>query len=307
MRSWAIAAMCLLVPVIASASGGVDAARRSVQASMLVTGRIAVNPDGSVYGYTLDHKDALPAAVVRLVAETVQAWKFTPVRVQGKPVLAKALMSLRIVAHQDKPKHFVASVSAAAFGDAAAESNGKCPPGECLTYRDRGVPRYPLRLVEAGVSGTVYLVVEVNRQGQVAYAAVRQVDLRRLADATQLKRWRQALGQASLQAAQHWTFNVPTVGKGADCQQWFVQVPVNFELTIGAPPSRAARYGHWDAYVPGPVNPIPWYPHLAGLVASSGGDAVPDSTDPFVQDPRFVLLTPASGEPLPSTAKAGQG
>lgn len=298
--------LALVLPMLAFAHDGIDAAKRSVQASMLVTGKIAVNPDGSVYGYSLDQKDKLPAAVVQLVAETVPSWKFTPVLVNGKPVLAKALMSLRVVATQDKPGHFGASVSSAAFGEDVAQSSNSCPPGACLTYRDAGQPAYPVNLIQNGVSGTVYLVVEVNRQGQVAQATVRRVNLRKLADATMLKRWRKQLGEAALAAARRWTFDVPTVGEGAKHNQWFVDVPINFELTAQGQPSTG--YGQWDAYVPGPVNPIPWYPYDSNRVASNGGsDAVPGGTTPFVTDPRFVLLTPASGGPAPSTAQNGQG
>ena len=297
----------LVLPILAFAHGGVDAAKRSVQAGMLVTGMIAVNPDGSVYGYSLDQKDKLPAAVVQLVAETIPSWKFTPVVEDGKPVLAKALMSLRVVAYQDEPKHFVASVSGAAFGQDAAESDDSCRPGACLTYRDRSKELiYPVNLMQSGVSGTVYLVVEVNRQGRVAQAAVRQVDLRKLADATMLKRWSEQLGQASLEAARHWTFNIPTVGEGAKSNQWFVEVPINFELTVQG--QQPKGYGQWDAYVPGPVNPIPWYPYESSHVASNhGSDAIPNGTVPFVADPRFVLLTPASGGPSPATTKGDQG
>lgn len=113
----------LVLPVLAWGHGGIDAAKRSVEASMLVTGEIVVNPDGSVYGYSLDQRDKLPAAVIKLVGETLPGWKFTPVEAHGKPVLAKALMSLRIVAHQSKPNHFVAGIEGAAFGENAEQAD----------------------------------------------------------------------------------------------------------------------------------------------------------------------------------------
>ncbi|MGH8116622.1 MAG: hypothetical protein ACREP0_11525 [Rhodanobacteraceae bacterium] len=40
--------LALAIPALAFAHGGVDAAKRSIEASMLVTGEIAVSPDGSV-------------------------------------------------------------------------------------------------------------------------------------------------------------------------------------------------------------------------------------------------------------------
>lgn len=282
----------LALPVLAWGHGGVDAAKRSIEASMLVTGEIAVNPDGSVYGYSLDQRDKLPAAVIKLIGEALPGWKFTPVKVHGKPVLAKALMSLRIVAHQSKPNHFVAGIEGAAFGENAEQAGQPpdCAHGACLTYRKCQPPAYPLNLVREGVSGTVYVEVEVNRQGRVAVAAVRQVDLRKLADATLLARWRKDFERATLDVVRKWTFNIPTTGESAKQTQWFVIIPVNYALS--ASEHSPSGYGQWDAYVPGPIQALPWAKQGSPrTVASGSADAIPNTGEPFVENPRFVLLT----------------
>jgi TonB family protein len=283
----------LTLPVLALAHGGVDAAKRSVEASMLVTGEIAVNPDGSVYGYSLDQRDKLPAVVIKLINETVAGWKFTPVEAHGKPPLAKALMSLRVVAHQSSPGHFFAGIEGATFGIDAEEGRpfSACAQGACLTYHTRQSPDYPSDLAREGVSGTVYVEVEVNRQGHVADAAVRQINLRALGDSTQLARWRSDFERATMSVVRRWTFNVPTTGEGAKQSQWFVIVPVNYALTAYAQ-KLASDYGRWDAYVPGPVQMLPWAGQGApGSLTNGGADATPDTGEPFMEDPRFVLLT----------------
>lgn len=313
MRSvlWLLVASAL--PALALAHGGVDAAKRSVEASMLVTGEIAVNPDGSVYGYSLDHRDKLPAVVIKLIGQTLPAWKFTPVNVDGKPELAKALMSLRIVARQIDAKHDAISVESAAFGVETAQSNttSACADHSCLTYAKRDAPGYPPNLVNDLVSGTVYLVLQVDRQGGVAKAAVEQVDLRQIADVTTLNHWRRELGSASIAAAQHWTFSVPQTGPEARETHWFVRVPVNFTINVLGQMVGMPKYGQWDAYVPGPVNSIPWVTEQPGQVATRGdADAIPDNGVPFVPDAHFALLTPLDGsgvaKPLPE-GKPGQG
>lgn len=177
-----------------------------------------------------------------------------------------------------------------------------------MSYANRVPPVYPLRMVEQRVSGTVYVVVEVDRSGRVEEAAVRQVNLRRLGDATELKRWRDALAEATLAAARKWTFNVPTSGTGASAHQWFVNIPVNYSLL--APGQKPPPPYTWDAYVPGPVNPLPWQPSAAASAAfSEAGDAIPDNGTPFVADPRFVLLTSLDdGAPGPQhKAQSGAG
>lgn len=306
----------LLAPLVGSAHGGVDDVKRSVEASMLVTGEIAVNPDGSVYGYSLDHRDKLPAPVVKLIGGTLPHWKFTPVKVDGKAVLAKASMSLRIVAKQVDAKHDAISVEGAAFGTetAQAQTPSACANGRCLTYLVRRPPSYPNNLVEDLVSGTVYLAVEVDRQGGVAQVAVEQVDLRRIADGATLGRWRRELGRVSMASARKWTFQVPRTGPDAGKDHWVVTVPINYSIT-GVPGKRKTigdpGYGQWDVYVPGPVHAIPWAEAQRKQVASNGSaDAIPDNGVPFVADTRFVLLTSLGGgsasKPFPET-DPGQG
>jgi len=305
----------LLAPLVGSAHGGVDDVKRSVEASMLVTGEIAVNPDGSVYGYSLDHRDKLPAPVVKLIGGTLPHWKFTPVKVDGKAVLAKASMSLRIVAKQVDAKHDAISVEGAAFGTETFRSGktAECANHACLAYLEWQRPSYPYNLVQDLVSGTVYLVIEVDRQGKVAQVAVEQVDLRRVAEQSMLDHWRRELGRVSMEAARKWTFQVPRAGPEAGKDHWIAIIPVNYSIgipgtgkTIGEP-----GYGQWDVYVPGPVHAIPWAEAQRKQVASNGSaDAIPDNGVPFVADTRFVLLTSLGGgsasKPFPET-DPGQG
>lgn len=296
----------LLVPAVAFAQGGVDAAKRSVEASMLVTGEIAVNPDGSLYGYSLDHRDKLPAVVVKLIGQTLPSWKFTPVQVDGKAVLAKALMSLRIVAKPIDDDREAISVESAAFGvdTPQAHSSSRCANGACLAYLERRPPAYPGDLLRDLVSGTVYLAVEVDSQGKVSRVAVEQVNLRRLADEPTLRRWRRELGRVSMSAARYWKFQPPRTGSEAGKDHWVVTVPVNYSIgipgtrkTIGTP-----DYGHWDDYVRGPAQPVPWAGSRAGKgIAEGGADAVPDRGTPFVADTRFVLLTPVGTAEAPES------
>lgn len=305
----------LLLPIPGSAHGGVDAAKRSVEASMLVTGEIAVNPDGSVYVYSLDQRDKLPAPVVKLIDGALPHWKFTPVEIDGKSVLAKSRMSLRIIAHQTTPGHFVASVEGAAFGTSSGYPATVGSYGyevvAPISYATRRPPTYPSDLVGDLVGGTVYVVVEVDSTGRLAQAAVRQVDLRRLAGAIQLAHWRNELARVTLAAVRKWTFNVPRTLIGTPTGPWFVAVPVNYSATSIYSPQVAPSYGQWDAYVPGPIQPLPWATQDAAKAAvANANDAISDNGGPFVPDTRFVLLTPLGGDDTPSTApKAtpGQG
>lgn len=283
--------LCLLMPAVALASG------KSVEASMIVTGTIKVNPDGSVNSYTLDKQDKLQAGVVGLISKSIAKWKFEPVRFNGKPALAQTRMSLRIVAHQTSFQHFLASIKGVAFGNdpEQAEKSSQCAHNACLWYKTSIPPDYPSELEQDGVSGTVYLQVEVDRLGRVAKAAVQQVDLHVSPSnfEGELNHWRRLLGEASLAAVRDWTFKIPKTGPDADQDHWIAAVPINYSLVFNGQVIGRPSYGQWDTYIPGPVHKIAWLDNDDQRTAANGSpDAIPDNGQPFVADTRFVLLTP---------------
>ena len=149
-----------------------------------------------------------------------------------------------------------------------------------------------------GVSGEVFLVLQIGRDGHVTQAAARQVNLYRLTDDP--AHFRKILARASLKAARSWQFKIPTVGPEAAKQHWLVQVPVNYTLenrprdACGAIP--CSRQYAWRAYVPGPVRDIPWSHDGTEDASRSGTDAVAGGAI-FTRDNRFVLQTPLAGGP----------
>lgn len=247
-------------------AAGPSAVRKRTEVSMLVTGSILVSPDGGVQSYTVDQADKLPATVVDLLGKNVPTWKFEPVTVDGKPVLAKAKMSVRIVGKRVDDSHDAISIAGAQFGE-----NDRAA-GESISYKTREAPAYPRMAVESRVPGTVYLVLRVDRQGQVANAVAEQVNLEAYGNDFQMDRFRQVLADATLKAATHWTFTIPTAGKHAADDYWVVRVPVHFELSPAGQSSPRDAYGHWHVYVPGPRQPVPWIENK--LIAGSA-DAMP--------------------------------
>jgi hypothetical protein len=270
--------ICLVIFAALAANAG-DASRR-MEASMLVTGWIEVSPDGSVHDYTLDHMDKLPPTVVSLIAKTIAAWKFKPVLINGKPVLAKTRMNLRLVALPLGNGLYSARVRGETFG------NGKSD--EWVSYKERKPPGYPALALKLEVEGTVYLAVEVGRDGHVERASAQQVDLRQFGSERDMKLLRDVFAKVSIEAAKGWTFNPPTTGADVNADHWTTIVPVVFTIdgTGGA-----RGYGEWVPYIPGPITPVPW--EQDQLVAGVNTDALPDGSA-FHPDNRFVLLNSQS-------------
>lgn len=284
--------LCVFFSGAVLAGGGVDAVRKQVQASMLVTGSIVVTQDGSVNSYTLDKQDKLPPLVLEVIGKTVPHWRFAidvgdfqEYMRTSQAKLLKTTMNLRVLAVAADNQHYSVSISEASFG-------GDVSPGKAasdrLTEKSLAAPRYPSRSLQDGVGGTVYVEVRIGRDGRVEDQVARQVNLRVVAPENEMAIFRKDLASATIEAARHWKFNPPTSGREAGQQHWYALIPVNF-----CPAVRCAQeaYGKWVGYVPGPNTPAPW--HDDPEAPAENSDAMPAGVA-FQPDRRLKLLTPLS-------------
>lgn len=278
-----------LLPCVAAA----DNSRDHLEASTVVTGWVEVAPDGSVYNYTLDQPEKLDAGVVSLIAKTIATWKFKPVLVDDKPVLAKAKMNLRVVASPCDKDEYEIRVRGATFSNGGAKDEEKDNGTNAEpSYKARKPPLYPIMAIRAQTSGTAYLALEVDHTGHVEQAIATQVNLRAIGSEREMRLLRQALADASVAAAKTWTFNVPQSGGFANKHEWTIIIPIDFSLSGADKSQEAKKYGQWDVYIPGPIQPIPW--EQDQIAGGNNADAVADDGSVFVPDNRFVLLTPPS-------------
>lgn len=289
MKRILLGLFCVLLSSMVMADGS-SAVRKSVQASMLVSGTVEVATDGSVTHYTLDHPEKLPKVVTGLLAQAIPAWWFKPVVVDGKAVVAKAPMSLRVVAKPQGDGNYSLSVVAVWFGDGA--KNQSRASTETISYKSRVQPVYPSAALESRVSGTVYVLLKVGRDGKVADAVAEQVDLRLVATNGKMAWCRRVLADAALYALKQDTFDLPTAGKDVNRSFWVARIPVDFMLDGDTRVAvREAAYGQWQVYVPGPVQRPDWE---SGRDSSRSADAVPEG-GALLADTSLDLLTPLGG------------
>jgi hypothetical protein len=258
-------------------AGGLRSVRARVEGSMVVTGTIGVTPQGTVLGYTLDHPEKLPPVVVDTIAKNLPKWTFEPVLQDGKPVAAKAKMSLRLVARPVGGDKYQVAVRSAYFGDESAGIKLVGVPQS---------PRYPSEAIQERASGTTYVMLRVDRAGHVADAFVEQVNMRVLASDEELNRMRKLLAEASLKALRQWNF---TPADSSDRTPFrVVRVPVSYQVSEYGHRSPPEVYGQWESYVPGPVEPAPWVDKDKAL--AGGIDAFP--SDGVYGPSQLSLLTP---------------
>ena len=217
---------------------------------MLVSGELSVDAAGAVSGYTLDQPEKLPPTVKELLATALPTFKFVPVEHDGMPQATRAKMSLQVVAHRVDPEHIALRLRSARFDEASQVAD----PTAIASLARRPHMRYPEAALNAGVTGTVYLLLRFDRSGQVTDAAVSQVNLRVDEPPMQMNRWRTMFARSALEGARGIVLHPPTSGPHAGDASFTGVLPVVY-LTDGM---RPVRYGEWDAYVRGPVQDIAW-------------------------------------------------
>ncbi len=270
----------------AAVGGNVAAVRKQVESSLQVSGTVTIAPDGSVQAHTLDPKAPLGDALVVFLGTTIGKWRFEPVKVDDKVVTARVPMHLRLVARPAGDGNLNVSIASTHFG-----SRDKGDATDVVRSISMAPPMYPRGALSMGGKGTVYLIVQVGRDGKVVNVDAEQVNLRVVGTDNQMESLRESFAKAAIRTATKWTFQIPTTGEEADDAAWLVRVPVSF--TLDSPGHKQRDKSGWESYVPGPRNmQMPWAQEQLRIAGAP--DAVPEGgLYPLRQG--ATLLAPPAG------------
>lgn len=266
--------LALLLASVVCGAQSPKALKKLAESSMLVTGSIVIESDGRAAGVSIDKPEALPKEIVGFVTQSAEQWAFKPVVQDGKVVRARAPMTLRIVAKQVEGNKYDVEIRSASFGqDAPAAS------GERLEIKEMAPPKFPMNAAMLGVSGTVYLVLEVDGSGNVIQLAPERTNLGVAGTDNDMRKFRGMLERSAVAAAKKWTFATPTSGDAAKAGPWWVRVAVAFHLAESRQEANQPyepKYGQWETYIPGPRNPMPWDSDVQQPTAGGSMDALVD-------------------------------
>lgn len=246
IRHLLFAAALALVASVAGTAEAASPLAKEIERSMLITGSVDIEPDGSVSSHSLDNRDQMPSGVAAFVDRAIGAWRFHPILVDGEAIAAHTRMSVRLVA-EPVESNFRVSIRAVDFGE--------YDPETMPSFRSQRPPRYPREALHAHVGGDVYAVARIDRNGSVLDVVAEQVNLKTAVPADERTRYEKLFAAATTRTIKRWTFNPPSSGDEVDAPFWTVRIPVSFMIS-GM--HRNAKYGQWEAYLPGAYTPAPW-------------------------------------------------
>ena len=236
-----------------------------------VYGDIQIGPDGLVREYTL--KTRLMSMLADTVDRSVRAWKFVPIEVEGKPVIAKTRMRLVLMAKPIQDDQYALQVQQVFFGQ--PEYQQRMAP-----------PYYPPQAARANVGAKVTLVLRLDPEGRVVDIWPEQTSLTASGDGKRADEWRATFEQASIDAAKKWKFTIGEEVNGVPVES-IVRVPLLY--------SKNSNKG-WQSFIPGPVHPIP--PAISdGMAMQAARDSLGDGETQSLNS-RFRLRDEVVGTTL---------
>jgi len=269
MKKILIAVLLWATVFMAQAGSGPRAVRKTIEASMRVTGEIVVTHEGKVASYVLDQADTMPEEAKQLLERFVPQAEFEVRNASGKPGSTTLKMSVQLLAQPLPDGGMVIKVADTYF----SHKNSSPTTVDGITRLQMKPPSYPMNAAAAGVSGTVYVIVRINPDGSVGDVHAERVDMQVVAGERELELWRGVLAKSALAASKKWTFTL-SPERLAMPGNINVRVPVSYFLQGRTKP---AKDGQWHSYVPGSYHPVPWEKNIAeeGIGAMAPGQLYP--------------------------------
>jgi len=232
--------------------------RNQVVGSMRLTGTLVVGTDGAITAYAIDHSKKVPPEVLRHVARYVPRWRV----VKSGNSAGNKRFSVRVMATPRGDGLFALSLVGASIME-------KQRPEEEIVADGRPKrPSYPRSLGGIGVSGTVYVVAKVGRDGEVEDLVTEQVNLNFVGTPEEVVKARADFAAHTAAAVRQWKFRLPKVGPYAGQPYLAVRVPMRYII-------KQPGYAEWEYYVPGPRRAVPWVQQEDGMALGAGEAGIP--------------------------------
>lgn len=290
------------------AATSIDVAKGEAVLTLRVDGQLSIDPQGNVVDYQISTK--LEPQVEKLVRRAVPGWRFKPIHLDGKPVIAQSPMRITLSA-VEMAQGYKVMVDNVVFRPntreewEAEEANRKDRPrisvaGEApkplvwITSKTLRPPSYPSEMQRAGVEGIVLLTLRLHPDGTVAEVFASQSSLLNVKGSPALlDRARLMLERSASAVAKRWTFAVSAEDMPSlSPEDLTVRVPVEYSMGGSSGPGKLA--GQWRHEFRGPNQPAPWLPDENATrvgVSDLNGNEILAGVSPFELSDRAIIGT----------------
>lgn len=257
-----------------------------------VDSTIEIGPDGRILRY--EPITELKGPLASRVHALAEGFRFEPVLVDGKPVIARTRMRMHLVAEPLEDGNLKVGVEHVGFPEGEGE-NWVPPDGYARGIARRARIEYPADALHMGLSGRVMVALRFGPDGKVLEAVPRESALYGVTGRERsLGKALATFERAAVESVRRWTVDV-RVPAGASPRPEDLTAAVNIEFLIDRHPK--PRPGLWLHESRSRERPLPW---LDPMLANN----LPDMADVdegvhFGAAPqRFKLLTPTGGAVL---------
>jgi TonB family protein len=261
-KAIAIALLCVAMAAPAAWAGRATATEAQGEGviTMRLDGELSVDPQGRVHDYKI--RTETTPSVRQLLDRAIPTWRFAPVLVDGKPVIARSPMRV-VLAAQPADGHYKIRIDNVLFmpnSDEEYEADKKfrkATDGYDIRSVSMRPPSYPSQLLHAGVGGLVLLNVRVSAEGKVEQAfAVQSSLLDVKGRAAHLEPARAVLERSAIAAARHWRFRIDAPDPQAlSPSERTLRIPVEYMMDH---PGKRDLTGAWRHEFRGPNVTAPW-------------------------------------------------
>ncbi len=220
-------------------------------------GMIEIGRNGAVTNFSLETDIEPP--IDRAIVDKVSQWRFEPIVIDGRTVIAKSRLHLSLKLTQQGDEHSLHIVSRH-FGGA----------GQPREVSMRQYPmHFPPEATYVNVGARVVLAIHINERGRVTDVHPYQTSLSAEVDEVAAKKLRRAYERTVVETVRRWRFDPVELVDGKPVAGTFLYTS---EFLAASKTPRGESASDWRAYIPGPIIRVPWLDDESGTTEAAERD-----------------------------------
>lgn len=244
MRTLVLASLLAMTGVATAAKPAPVPGFEQAVMTMQVDGDVEIGPTGEVVSYALQQtRKPLPPVIATRLPAQVKSWRFDPVLVDGKPVVARTRMRITLLASEQDGGYSI-SIDNVTFPRTHGAVEVDAPRERSLRMVSRPRVEYPAAFVGRGLDARVLVALDIAADGSLTDAAIIQSSIPdRTGEAAQFQQLAATLEREVLRGVRAMRFAVDAPADADTSEPFHAVLPIEFRM--GAREEAKSRTGIW--------------------------------------------------------------